>query len=52
MRILLCLFGVHVRSRGQVRTEDPVLTSVCRYCNKPMAKHDGRWQIDAEAERS
>ena len=49
MRRVLCLFGVHARSRGQARSDQMKITSVCRYCRRPMEKHGARWRIDREA---
>jgi hypothetical protein len=43
---ILCLFGLHKRSRGAANTDSPVITSVCKRCGAPMKKVYGRWQLD------
>lgn len=48
MRRLLCLFGLHKRSRRAARTESDHAISICKYCRKPMRKDRGRWRIDRD----
>jgi hypothetical protein len=35
---IACLFGVHERSRGQVREIDGRLESRCKFCGAPMER--------------
>jgi hypothetical protein len=48
MRRILCLFGLHKRSRGAASSQGPAITSICKYCGAPMTKVRGRWQADRD----
>ena len=49
MRRLLCLFGMHTRSRGQARYEARLLVSACRHCGRDMHKgRDGKWRVQSD----
>jgi hypothetical protein len=45
IRRLLCLFGIHKRSRGGIREVGDTVLSNCKYCGVPMYKLDGKWLI-------
>ncbi len=45
LRRLLCLFGIHKRSRGGIRETGDIVLSNCRYCHIPMYKLDGKWMV-------
>jgi hypothetical protein len=45
LRRLLCLFGIHKRSRGGIREANDIILSNCRYCHAPMCKFDGKWRV-------
>lgn len=48
MRRILCLFGLHKRSRGEAITDGPDIISVCKYCRAPMTRVHGHWQVDRD----
>ena len=41
---LKCLLGSHHRSRSRVRHDGLDTVSVCKRCNAPMKKVNGRWR--------
>ena len=45
IRRLLCFFGIHKRSRGGIREAQDTVLSVCRHCQVPMYKLDGKWMV-------
>lgn len=52
MTSLLCLAGLHTRSRGRARREGAQWVSRCRRCNRPMRRADnGKWRLDLPDKR-